>query len=237
MNLRSLLSNPGTKALALVIAMIYWILISAPRREKLLDRPYDVPLAFVGVPRDLIITSQLPDSVSVRLRGRLTQLRSLTSQNLQATVDLSNITTGGDVNVPILPQSINVPPDVDVVAINPPKLTIHLEPRRQKTVPIREFLVGQLPAGYSLGQVAVTPPNAIISGPESLVNNIGEVATERVILSGRTQDFDRTVGLVSDNPLVVISEPQAARVSVPVIPPPAPPPEPAPEEAKDQARR
>lgn len=219
MNFRRLFANPGLKLLALALAVIYWVLVSAPRRERTFERAFDVPVALVGVPHDLVITSPVRDTVNIRLRGPLSTLRSQTSQTIEATLDLSNVTKEGETTIPILPQSLNVPPDVSVVAIDPSKIAIRLEPRRQKVVPIREFLVGQLPTGYELGQVIVTPSTALVSGAASMIKSTVEIATERIILSGRVQSFQRTVGLVADNPQLQIVEPSSADVFVEVIPP------------------
>lgn len=219
MNFRRLFANPGLKFVALALAVIYWLLVSAPRRERTFERAFDVPVALVGVPHDLVITSPVRDTVNIRLRGPLSTLRSQTSQTIEATLDLSNVTKEGETTIPILPQSLSVPPDVSVVAIDPSKIAIRLEPRRQKVVPIREFLVGQLPTGYELGQVIVTPSTALVSGAASMIKSTVEIATERIILSGRVQSFQRTVGIVADNPQLQIVEPSSADVFVEVIPP------------------
>ena len=43
-----------------------------------------------------------------------------------------------------------------------------------------------------------------------------EVATERIIMTGRTEPFVQSVAVVADAPLVRVVEPQTAQVSVPV---------------------
>lgn len=219
MNFRRIVANPGLKFLALALATLYWVLISAPRRERTFERAFEIPLALVGVPHDLVITSPVRDTVHIRLRGPLSALRAQSSQTLEATLDLSNITKGGESSIPILPQALNVPPGVSVVAVEPPRIAIRLEPRRQKVVPIREFLVGQLPSGYEVGQVVVSPSTALVSGAASMIKTTVEVATERIILSGRVASFRRTVGLVADTPQVQIVEPSLSEVFVEVIPP------------------
>ncbi len=209
-------ANFGIKVVAVVLAVTMWVLLSAQRRERTFERAFDVPVAIVGVPRDLIITTPLPDSVSVRLRGRLSVLRGLSSQNLEATLDLSSA-EAGEVDVAITPQSINAPPEVEVVSIDPSRITLRVEPRSQRLVPIRPYLVGELPPGYLVGEVTVNPERALISGPESLIRDFTEVVTERIILSGRTAPFRQPVGLVADHPLVRVLEPATAQVTVVVI--------------------
>jgi len=59
------------------------------------------------------------------------------------------------------------------------------------------------------------------------VRNINEVATERIIMTGRTDTFTQSVAVVSDAPLVRVIEPLTVQVTVPVFAEvgPNPPPE------------
>ncbi|MEO8215681.1 MAG: CdaR family protein [Acidobacteriota bacterium] len=216
-----LFRNTALKALAAFIAVLLWVFVSAPRREKLLERAFEVPIVFSGVPQNLIITGSVQDKVTIRLRGSRSTLNSLPVQNLTSTLDLSNIKPG-EVTMTVGEQSLNIPQNIELVSIDPARITFKLETLRQRDVPVRPFLVGELPAGYQLGEVVVTPRTAMISGPSSLVANITEAATERVILTGRTEPFVATVGIGSDYPLVRILQPDNVQVSVGVIAP-APP--------------
>lgn len=205
--------NLGLKLFALGLAGVVWVTVSAERREQRIERTFDVPLALVGVPSDLVVTKGLQPSANVRLRGPLSTIRGLSSQTLEATIDLRDIRPGEN-SVFIRAQEINIPSGVEVLAINPPKLTLTVEPRRQKYATVRPFLVGDPPPNHQVVDVTVEPPNAIVSGPLSAVREFAEVATERIILSGRTSTFSTRVGVVSDNPIVRIIEPQSVRVTV-----------------------
>lgn len=215
------------KVLSVVLAFTVWFVVSAPRREPVSERAFAAPLSLVRMRRDLIITTPVPDTVSVRLRGRVSDLRSLSSQSLEVTVDLS-FAQPGEATITLRPQAISVPPQVEVISIDPAKVRFRVEAIRQKVVPIRPFLVGQPPVGYQAGEPTLNPSNALISGPASLVQKVSEVATERIIMTGRTESFDQNVAVVSDSSLVRIIEPLTTQVTVPVlaeIGPAAPPAE------------
>jgi YbbR domain-containing protein len=221
-------ANLPLKVLSLFLAFTVWFVVSAPRREGVSERAFAVPLSLVGMPRDLAITTPVPDTVSVRLRGRNSDLRSLSSQNLEVPLDLHTV-VAGDITITIRPQSINVPPTVEVVSIDPNRVRFRVEQVRQKSVPIRAFLVGQPPSGYAFGDATVTPENALVSGPASQIRNLSEVATERIIMTGRTETFTQNVGVVSDSSLIRIVDPQMAQVTVPLneeVGPTQPEPEP-----------
>lgn len=207
----------GVALLSLFLACVLWFFVSAPRRERPSQRAFAAPLTIVGMPRDLMITSQVPDSVSVRLSGRVSDLRSLNSQNLEVTVDVSSFAQPGEASITIRPQAINVPPGVDVVSINPKGLRFHIEAVRQRVVRIRPFLVGEPRVGYRAGDATVFPDRALVSGPASQVRNVTEVTTERIIMTGRTEAFTQSVAVVSDSPFIRVDEPLAVDVTVPVL--------------------
>lgn len=209
------LTNWWLKLLSLFLAFTVWFVVSAPRRESVSERAFAAPLSLVGMPRDLIITTPVPDTVSVRLRGRVSDLRSISSQNLEVPLDLRSVTPG-DITWSLRPQAINVPPQIEVVSIDPSKIRFRVEQLRQKMVPIRPYLVGQPPEGYTVGDPTTFPATALISGPASQIRNVSEVATERIIMTGRTDTFVQSVGVVSDSSLIRIIEPLMTQVTVPL---------------------
>jgi YbbR domain-containing protein len=210
-----MMKNLALKLLALFLAFVVWFIVSEPRRERVSERAFAAPLSIIGMPHDMVITTPVPDSVNVRLRGRTSNLRSLSSQNLEVTLDVSWAQPGEAV-ITLGPQAINVPANIDVVSIDPSKLRFRVEQLRQRAVPIRAFLVGQLPAGYVAGDATLSPDQALISGPASQVRNTAEVATERIIMTGRTDTFTQNVAVISDSPLVRIVQPLTTQVTVPV---------------------
>jgi len=215
--MKTWVTNLPLKAAALFLAFVVWFVVSAPRRESISERTLPVPLSIVGMPAQLVITTPVPDTVNVRLRGRLSVIRSLSSQNLGVTIDMRNWAQPGDASISIRSQAIITPEGVDVVSVEPNKVSFRLEQVRQRVVNIRPFLVGDPPKGYTVGDPTVTPQQALVSGPISQIKNMTDVATERIIMTGRTALFVQNVGLVADSPLVRVIEPQTAEVTVPVL--------------------
>jgi YbbR domain-containing protein len=226
--MRSRIPNIGLMLLSLLLAFAVWFTVSAPRRESVIERAFAAPLSLVAMPRELVITTAVPDTVNVRLRGRSSDLRALSSQNLEVTLDLRWVQPG-EAQVTLRPQAISVPPNVEVISIDPTKVHFRVEQLRQRAVPIRPFLVGDPQGGFVAGDPTVAPDQALVSGPASQVRNVSEVATERIIMTGRSGTFTQNVAVVSDTPLVRVIEPLTTQVTVPVLPEvgPNPPPEPA----------
>jgi hypothetical protein len=211
--------NLGLKLIALILAGVVWFIVSAPRRERVREKILTAPISLVAMSNDLVITSnEIPANITVRVRGRASDLRALTPAMLDVPVDLSWVTQPGEVEITLRPQAINLPPEIEVVTLEPNKFRVRIEQLRQRTVPIRPFLVGDVPAGYVVGDPTAEPNRALVSGPASQILKLSEVATERIIMTGRTATFVQNAAVVSDSPLVRVISPLTTSVTVPVIP-------------------
>lgn len=206
----------GLKFLALAVACLIWFVVSAPRREEVRERIVTASISLVGLPPRLVITTDIPGTVAVRVRGRLSDLKALASQNLEASLDLSKI-QAGEAEVTLRAHSINVPETIEVISIVPNKVRFRIEPLRRRAVSIRPFLVGDPPPGYFAGEPTPDPDRALVSGPASQILKLTEVTTERIIMTGRTATFVSSVAVVSDSPLVRVINPVTTQVTVPVL--------------------
>lgn len=212
------MKNLGLKIVSLLLACILWWYVSLPRREQVRERVMTASLSFAGMPPYLVITTpDILSSVSVRVRGRKSDLRLLASQSLEASADLSSINKPGEVEITIRPQHINVPDEIEVVSIEPSKVRFRVEQLRQRAVPIRPYLEGAVPSGYIVGTATADPPLALCSGPASQIVKLAEVTTERIIMTGRTGTFVQSVAVISDSPLVRVISPLTTQVTVPVL--------------------
>ena len=212
------MKNLGLKLVSLLLACILWWYVSLPRREQVHERVVSATLSLVGVPAHLVITTpDIRSAVSVRVRGRKSDLRTLASQSLEASADLSSINKPGDVEITIRPQHINVPEEIEVVSIEPNKIRFRLEPLRQRAVPIRPYLEGTVPTGFIVGEATAEPALALCSGPATQIMKLSEVTTERIIMTGRTGTFVQNVNVISDSPLVRVISPLSTQITVPVL--------------------
>jgi YbbR domain-containing protein len=212
------MKNLGLKLVSLLLACILWWYVSLPRREEVRERVVAASLSLVGMPSYLVITTpDIAGSVSVRVRGRKSDLRALASQSLEASADLSTINKAGEVAITIRPQHINVPDEIEVVSIQPSIVRFRVEQLRQRAVPIRPYLEGGVPAGFIVGQATAEPPLALVAGPASQIMKLAEVTTERIIMTGRTETFVQNVGIIADSPLVRVISPLTTQVTVPVL--------------------
>ncbi|HMA18021.1 MAG TPA: CdaR family protein, partial [Thermoanaerobaculia bacterium] len=133
--------NLGLKLLALAIALLAWFALSGQRRERISERSYRIPLSLVNVPSRTMVASPLPGGVEVRLRGPFTALRQLQPERLEAVIDLRNARPGESVHR-FVPEDINVPPEVEVLAIAPGEVKVVLDRIGERLLPLVPALSG-----------------------------------------------------------------------------------------------
>jgi YbbR domain-containing protein len=213
MSSRRVLSNPGTKLLALAIAVAMWLGFSWQRRERVSERSYRVPLSVANIPARTLIASPLPAGVDVRLRGPFTALRQLDPLKLEAVVDLSNATRGRK-TYRLAPEDVNVPPEVEVIAISPDEIAISLEHAVEKSVPIVPEITGTPADGARITEVTVDPRTALVVGAESAVAKLTRVRTEPVSVAGRRSTLVTAAMVLAEAPDVRVREAAVATVTV-----------------------
>jgi YbbR domain-containing protein len=232
---RPVLRNPGLKVLALAIAITVWFVLSGERRERISERSYRIPLSIVNIPPRTLIASPLPPAVDVRVRGPFTALRQLEPEKLEAVVDLFNAPRGERV-YRLTPEDVNVPQEVEVIAIVPQELRVYLDGVGEKAVGVIPALVGQPAAGERVVDVSVQPKTVRVVGPESALARMSSVSTDPISLSGRTSSFSTPATVVPNAPGVRVRVGQVVTVVVRLAPAPTPGPTPASAAARGGSR-
>ncbi len=215
--MRLLPRYPWMLLLALGLACLMWYGTAYQRRERISEKQVEASLTLVNVPQDLVITSDVPPSLSLRVRGALSRLRSLESSQTGVVLDLSRASEG-DLDLPVLAEDVIVPNGVEVVAISPLQVTLRLERIVQQRLPILPRVTGQPAAGSEVGAVSVQPPTALVSGPRQQLGALPGVVTDPVTVEGAATTVQASVAVRSPGPQVRIVQPATARVVVEIVP-------------------
>jgi YbbR domain-containing protein len=212
--------NLGLKLLALAIALLAWFALSGQRRERISERSYRIPLSLVNVPPQTMVASPLPGGVEVRVRGPFTALRQLQPERLEAVIDLLNGRPGERVHR-FAPEDINVPPEVEVLAISPGEVRVVLDRIAERLLPVVPALTGDTAAGVQVIDVTVEPRIARVVGPATSLEKMTGVSTEPVSLANRSATFSATTTALPNVPGVRVREGQVVHVTVRMGPAPA----------------
>ena len=114
------LHNAWLKLLALAISFSLWAAYAA---QPLAEVGYDVPIAFVNVPRDLAIPGDAPTAVHLLIRGRATLMRRVNLADLAFTVDLGRVSAGATL-VRLTPEMADIPYGTSVEGLAPTEFRV-----------------------------------------------------------------------------------------------------------------
>lgn len=226
---------PFTALVALVVAFALWYAVAGQRREKISERQAVVPLTLSNVPRDLVITNNVPESVSLRLRGALS--RELNpSHPIEVVLDLSDAQPGVR-TYPIKESEITLPPNVSVVAIDPPEIRLRIERLATKAVPVHPVTEGTPAPGYVLAGVRAVPAVLGVQGPESVLKKLNAVETTPVSIEGAVTSVEAAVQVRLPHPLLRLTANTPILLMADIVPAPTPTPAPRRRQRRRPRRR
>lgn len=173
---KKLFSNWGLKLASLVLAFILWIVVVR------IEDPQDTR-TFRNVPVKLINTSLLTDADeekvyevledtnvirSVTVLAKKTVLDQLSASDIVAVADVKNLTTYSNT----IEISVTIPlygDQVDSITASNTVMKLNVEDKKNKWVDLKYNLIGEVAAGYMVGNVTLDQNQILISGPESQV--------------------------------------------------------------------
>lgn len=188
--INTLFANPLYKVMALLFAVVLWsyvIAIEDPTTPKSIA---DVPVSFTNetalTDKNLVVRGDRaailqPCDVSVEVKR--SGLRNVTQSSLTATVNLGNISTKGEFDIPIIVTPPAGLSNVQISSRSPTSIHVEIDELAQKAaIPVLVELGGALPAGYYNGTAQTVPSEISLSGPKQDVERVSQ-AVVRLDLS------------------------------------------------------
>ncbi len=174
--------NITTKILALILAVVLWLYVTNEQNPPV-EASVSVPLEVRGV-SDTLVAVDMPDAVRVKVRGPRSLTGVLTPQDLKAYIDLKGATEGRHaVRVYAL-----VPSSLEFIEVQPDKLTVRVDSKASRTLPVEIRVTGTATAGTAVAKATLNPQQVTVSGPKATVDSVDRVILP-LDLTGRSADF------------------------------------------------
>ena len=220
-------NHPGYFFIALIAATLMWYGMSGTRRASISVRSTKASLTLVNVPRDLMLISGVPDTVALHLRGPFSGAPGANG-NLEVLLDLANAVPGTN-SYPIDVSTVQVPPDVEVLGVEPSEIEIDIERLQLRTVTVTPTIVGQPAPGFMVGRVVANPPRLTIQGPESRLGPVENIDTAPIPIEGANTNIEASVEPRLPGPSLRVLTAAPVAVQIEILPQPTPTPTPTPE--------
>src|SRR5580704_11327556 len=215
MTLKSLVvHNFGLKTLALFAAVGLWFNIAS---EPELATIVSVPVDYKNFPKDLVISSDTVDSISVEARGPASRLREMQETRVAAVIDFATVHAPGERTFTLTGAELRPPRGVTLVRAIPEQLRFTFERQITLKVPVEVAFSGVAPHGMMVGKVVVDPPDLVITGPESKVVAARQALTDPFDLSRVTSGTSGRTSQVEQELATYIADPELRFVSAPHV--------------------
>ena len=191
--LRSFFSNASSILIALVFALVVWVVATNeqnPTREGLFPDAVAIDFANRGDDMTLLDPSRL--AARMRIRTQEDVWQNLNSSNFSVKADLGGL-DAGEHQVNLIATSAD--PRVQITGIDPPAVQVRLEKLRQVPTLVRVRVLDEPPLGYETKSPVVEPPIVVVSGPQNKVEQVND-ATVEVALRGAKSAVDREANIV-----------------------------------------
>ena len=159
----------------------------------------NVPLRVVGFPNGFSIGSEIPENITIKLRGIGWKLFAV---NIGKDVAY-NISVKGDsgfIQIKLMDHLTDnrwMLSELDIIDIVPNSLSFSIERRVTKKLPIVADLSLDFKAGYGLAkEVVLEPDSVVIDGPQSVVNSLTEIKTKEIKLSSLDKLIIKNIGFI-----------------------------------------
>ena len=195
--------------------LLYGVLVFSQSTRTLNDLA--IPIDVTGVPDNSFLLTSIDPVTEIRYFAP-SGTRPLSS-DFEASIDLSGVQPGSGPHRVVV-HVVSIDDRITVVGVQPTAVTVDLDRLDRKTV---DVVVdhGPAPNGLELGDEAVVPVRAQVSGPASVIERV-VAARASVIIQPSGIDVDQDIELVAidefgDAVGQVDVEPTAAHVTIPVF--------------------
>ncbi len=221
----TILNNIGLKLLAIVGAIIMWLVVINISDYSVTVEVDDIPVEQLNgdvlEELDQIYDVEHGDTVDIIVKGRRSIVSRLSRADFRATADLSTMSITNSVQIKVEPKDLSIYDDISITCIDN-TMSLILEDKISLQFPIKVNVIGTPKEGYAVGETNATPNIITIEGPKSTLERITEVGTNVSAdlksadfeTEGRIYIFDAYGDVVSNDRMVVSNDIVNVKVSM-----------------------
>lgn len=186
---------------AFILAIALWMMVNLSRDYTL---NIELPIQLGTVPNELALAQDLPPSATVNVTGEGWKLINLYNNPPTLNIDVNE----AEINVfDQVQQQMNAMPNVSIQNVQPQVLTLQLDNRVSKKVPVRSKVNVSFADQYDfVSPPQVEPDSITINGASSIVENIKEWQTDSVAIQNISKNISQTIPLEPSGNLISLSQ-------------------------------
>jgi YbbR domain-containing protein len=197
--MRFLTTNFGWKLFSLLLSVGLWFAFIA---ESEIATSITVPVEFKNLPKDLEISSDVPDRLNLKVRGPSARMRSAELLQSSVMLDLASIARPGEQTFTLDQSTVDLPTGVILSRAVPSQIKLKFEKRVSRGIPVQVRFAGPPPHGYRVVSQDISPAQVQITGPQSRVDQLASVQTDPVDLADTVSNGEFRVSTFIPDPQV-----------------------------------
>ncbi|MBR2182656.1 MAG: hypothetical protein IJ858_04440 [Acidaminococcaceae bacterium] len=175
------------------IACCLWLYVMS-EQNPIMEKEFAVPLAQRNLAEGMIVFN-MPEKVSVRVRGTRTALADMPVSDIFAFVNMSNLSVGTH-TVLINARFARG----DVVQVTPPAVNLFIDVKKDKIVPVTAEIIGSPNKDFAVEAHLLTPSEVKVEGAATRLEALDKIFVP-VDVGGRSEEFT-----VTQKPLAVAKD-------------------------------
>lgn len=191
MNKRPLIERLLDKWPAKVICMIISIFLYIFHQTSIIDkRNIAVPLK-ISENGLVMHVESVPSAVTVAVRGNDSDIKTISSSDFEATVNLDNITEKGVYKIPVKIELSKKLMEFDTleVKLKDSQIEIAVDLKEKKYAELVPSVTGEVAHGFTISSIELTPSYVEISGAKTVLDKITQINTSKINVSNAKNTF------------------------------------------------
>lgn len=182
MKMSNRVKKHSLKFVSLFLSLFLWVYVLNSEKVKF---EKTVSIEYI-LPSDMMFAQRPVQEVTFLIEGPRAFVRTVADREDKLVIDLNRANARRQLffNVDINPTQLNLPFGMIVERVLPRRLSIRLEKKASKIVPLKLQYSGQLPNQLTLHHQHLEPAEVEVYGPRSLVTKLKELYVRPIELEG-----------------------------------------------------
>jgi YbbR domain-containing protein len=171
--------------MCVLIACCLWLYVMS-EQNPIVEKEYAIPLVSRNLTEGMIVFN-VPEKVSVRVRGTRTALANMPLSDIFAYVNLSKLSVGTH-TVLINARFARG----DVIQVTPPAVNLFIDVKKDKIVPVTAEIIGSPNKDFAVDSHLLTPSEVKVEGAATRLEALDKIFVP-VDVGGRSEEFSVTL--------------------------------------------
>lgn len=180
MKMKYQVKKHSLKLISAFISVFLWIYVLNSEKVQF---EKTVALEYI-LPEDMMFATKPAQEVIFLIEGPRAFVRTVAEREDKLVIDVNRSNTRKQLNfaLDINPAQLNLPFGMIVERVLPRKISISLEKKASKIVPVKLQFSGNLPERLALTDTEINHPEIEVIGPRSLITKLQEITTKPIDL-------------------------------------------------------